>query len=250
MVPSSSRAGSASASGSRAPAGGRTRTLTAVALVLLIATGIAGETARAASSDATATHAYVEADYRLMKAAVRKIPEAEAAIQGVLRNVRSECPKAAAGSPQNPMSTQLSNEVIGAMVLAVVRRGLNLAKSFVGATEGLHWSSRALTREVQAYVGHVRVLSKLPPPDLCADIRAWAASGFQKLPATTESFDQVFMPNWVAAGNLPGGLSRFEQGSTGSLAQRASALEGTFTEFETRQVVVWGDIMNALELWP
>jgi hypothetical protein len=236
--------------GSHASALGLAGTLAAALMAFLLAAGIAVEVAQAASSDATATRAYVEADYRLMNAAVRKIPDAEAAIQGVLRDVRNECPKAAGGSPQNPMSTQLSNEVIGAMVLAVVKRGLSLAKSFVGATQALHWSSRALTREVQEYVGHVRVLSKLAPPDLCADVRAWASSGFQRLAPATEAFDRVFMPNWVAAGNLPAGLSRFEPGPTGSLAQRASTLEGTFTEFETRQVVVWGDIMNALELWP
>ena len=228
----------------------RLRKLAALLLVVLVGGGIAVDAASAASSDVAATRAYVEADDRLMSAAVRKIPEAEAAIQGVLRDVRNRCPLAAAGSPQNPMSTQLSNEVIGAMVLAVVRRGLSLAKSFVGASQGLSWSSRGLTREVQAYVGHVRVLSKLAPPDLCADVRAWASSGFQKLAPATEGFDREFMPNWVAAGDLPAGLSRFEQGSTGSLARRASSLEATFTDFEARQVAVWGNIMNALELWP
>ena len=228
----------------------RPRRLAALVLVFLLAGALAVDAASAAPSDVASTRAYVEADYRLMNAAVRKIPEAEAAIQGVLHDVRSGCPSAAAGSPQNPMSTQLSNEVIGAMVLAVVKRGLSLATSFVGANQGLHWSSRRLTLEVQAYVGHVRVLSKLAAPDLCADVRAWASSGFQKLAPATEAFDRVFMPNWVAAGNLPAGLSRFEQGTTGSLARRASSLEGTFTEFEARQVAVWGKIMNALELWP
>jgi hypothetical protein len=254
MVPGLVFARSARLSGRRTVPGAlarkRLRRLAALLLVSLLTAGIAVDAASAAPSDVAATRAYVQADYRLMRSAVGKIPEAESAIQGVLRGVRANCPAAAAGSPQNPMSTQLSNEVIGAMVISVVIPGLPLAKPFVRATQGLRWSSAALTNQIQGYVSHVRTLTKLPPPDLCGDVRAWAAIGFQRLPPKTEAFDRVFMPAWVAAGDLPPGLVRFEQGTTRAQAQRASSLEGTFTEFEARQVAVWGNIMNALELWP
>jgi hypothetical protein len=221
----------------------------AVAALLLSGLGIAAS-ASAQGGDVAATSAYVQADYRLMRSAVTRIPQGEAALQGVLRTVRSECPAAAAGSPQNPMSTQLSDEVIGAMVIAVVDRGLSLAKQFVRSSEHLRWSSGALTGEVQEYVGHVRTLSTMAAPSLCADVRAWANSGFQRLTASTEAFDRRFMPAWVAAGFLPAGLSRFEQPGTRALARQASSLEGVFGEFEAGAVETWGKIMDALELWP
>ena len=224
----------------------------AAALLLGVACGLAPAVpaAQAAAGDITATRAYVEADYRLMRSAVSRIPTAERALQGVLAGVRRDCPRAAAGSPQNALSTQLSNEVIGAMVTAVVDQGLPLARQYIRSAERLRWSNGRLTSEVQGYVGKVRVLTALAPPALCADVRAWAASGFQSLTASTEGFDRRFMPAWVAAGELPQALSRYEQGGTRALARRAAALESTFGDFEARAVETWGRIMNALELWP
>jgi hypothetical protein len=144
----------------------------------------------------------------------------------------------------------MSNEVIGAMVIAVVDPGLPVARRFVKAAQGLHWSNSALTATVQAYVSHVRTLTELAAPDLCADVRTWSASGFKTLPASTESFVRRFMPAWVAAGELPGALMRYEPASTRALAARAVALEAKFSAFEAREVYTWGHIMDALELWP
>jgi len=206
--------------------------------------------ARASTRDLATTEAYVEADFKLMRGAVDRIPIAEAALRNVLGGVRSGCPGAAAGSPQDPMSTQLSNEVIGALVLAVVDRGLPLARAFVRSTAGLRWSDARLTSEVQHYVADVRTLSALATPALCEDVRAWAASGFQTLTARTEAFDARFMPAWVAAGDLPAALSRFENQATRAMARRAASLEAEFGDFEARAVETWGKTMNALELWP
>ena len=230
----------------------RAGALAALALCLILAacTAFAPAPAGAASGDEAATSAYVEADLRLMHSAVNRTPESEAAINGVLRGVRADCPRAAAASPQNAQSTQLSNEVIGAMVMSVVAPGLPLAKPFVRATEHLRWSSGSLTREIGAYVGHLRTLTQLAPPHLCSDIRSWAASGFQALPASTVSFDRRFLPAWVAAGYLPRALARFENGSTRALARRVASYENAFVEFEAREIEQWGHIMSALELWP
>lgn len=224
--------------------------LLALAVWAFAGAGPRAPRALAASSDLATTRSYVEADYRLIHSAVGEIPKGEAVLRDVLRRVRADCPGAAGGSPQDAMSTQLSNEVIGTMVLAVVDAGAPVAKRFIRAAEGLRWSSGALTRRVEAYVAHVRTLTALPAPDLCSDVRAWAASGFQRLPTSTEDFNRRFMPAWVAAGELPSALSRYEQGSTRALAKRASALESTFSEFEARAVETWGTIMEALELWP
>jgi len=225
----------------------RTSTL---GLVAVLSLAFGAGSAHAAGGDVAATRAWVQADYRLVQYAAGKIPVGEAALQGVLRGVRRECPLAAAGSPQDAESTQLSNEVIGAMVIAVVQKGLPGARQFVRSAGALRWSNSGLTRQLHGYVEHVRTLTSLAAPTLCADVRAWAASGFRTLPASTETFDSRFWPAWVAIGELPAALTRYEQGETRSLVRRAEGYEGQIFEVEAHAVETWGEIMNALELHP
>jgi hypothetical protein len=63
-------------------------------------------------------------------------------------------------------------------------------------------------------------------------------------------FDAVFMPNWVAAGDLPADLARFETAAERPLLTRTEHMESELTELEAREVETWGQIMNTLELWP
>jgi hypothetical protein len=107
-----------------------------------------------------------------------------------------------------------------------------------------------VTRAVSRYGGSLSKLYGLSVPDLCADVRAWAASGYKSLPASTVSFDKVFYPNWVALGLLPSGLARFESGSDRQLARRASRFEYLLTNAEAEAVETWGEIMTTLNLWP
>ncbi len=43
----------------------------------------------------------------------------------------------------------------------------------------------------------------LSAPNVCAEVKAWAADGFHTLPASTVAFVAKFMPAWVALGYLP-----------------------------------------------
>jgi hypothetical protein len=70
------------------------------------------------------------------------------------------------------------------------------------------------------------------------------------VPAATVAFDQRFMPAWVALGEQPGALGRFESGEGRALARRSGQLELELSDFEAREVEVWGHIMNALALSP
>jgi hypothetical protein len=223
-----------------------TPTLTAT----LVALAIFPAAATAAGSDAAATQSYIQANYRMVQYAGSRIPIGEAAIRRVLAQVRRECPAAAANSPQNPESTQLSNEVIGLMVTSAIHDALPTIREFVRAASRLHWTSRSLTGAVQAYVGKLRTMASLAPPPVCADVRSWAASGFRTLPADTVSFDARFMPNWVALGELPGGLRQFAGGPQRALLRRSEQRETELTDFEARAVETWGRIMNSLELSP
>jgi hypothetical protein len=223
-------------------------TIAAIAGVALLA--ILPASAPAASVDAASTHTFVRAYYTLVRAARAHLRAAEAVPRALLAEVRRECPHAAAGSPQNRDSTQLSNEVIGAMVLTAYHLDLQAVNSFVAVAGHLRWSDPRLTRTVHNNVADLRVLAKLAPPHLCADVEAWVASGFRTLPATTVAFDRVFMPAWVGIPRPPAGLGAFTDAHQRSLIKRSDALTVQLTEGEARAVKTWGHIVDELGVQP
>src|ERR1035437_9042014 len=188
----------------------------AILLMTMLAALASTPAGAAAQSDAAATQAYVRADLNLAQTAGTHLSIGAAAIQGVLHAARTTCPLAAGSSPQNPESTELSNEVIGAMVTAAIHHDL----------------------------------ASLRQPPLCADVRAWAASGFHMVPAGAVAFQHRFMAVWVGIGELPAALSRYESSEDRSLAQRAAPFESKIVEFEAEAAETWREIMNALELNP
>lgn len=151
---------------------------------------------------------------------------------------------------QDPQSTELSNELIGALVTAVVHTDLPVGRAYVREVAPLRWSDRRLTAQIQIYAEHVRTLVGLAEPHVCADVRAWAASGFQTLPATTVAFAPKFMAAWVALGELPGALAASTTPAERGLVAKIERMEATFTDLEAREVSTWGAAMTALELWP
>jgi hypothetical protein len=221
-------------------------------VVLAAVTGLAAAptVALADSADVAATQAYLQADYALVRVAGAHLAISEAVPLTLLSQVRRECPRAAAESPQDPESTQLSDEVIGAMVIGAGRPDRPAVKTFIRTVAGLSWSNRRLTRAVRAYVGDLKTLASLSAPNLCGDVKAWAASEFHALPTSTVAFVSKFMPAWVALGYMPAQLTRYESSGVKALASRAGQLEQQLTEGEARAVPHWGDIMNALVLNP
>jgi hypothetical protein len=213
-----------------------------------LAIGPAG--ALGASGDVAATQAYAQAGYAALRVAVSHLKTSEAGPLHVLAKVQSECRNLGAQSPQNSESTQMSDEVIGAMVVSAIAPDLQAIRTFARAVAGLRWSSGGLTRSIHAYASKWNTLSSLPEPNLCADVRAWGADGYRALPASTVSFVAKFMPAWVGAGFLPAQLNRYESSATRALARRCNGLEEQITELEAREVAHYNDIMNALAIWP
>ncbi len=201
-------------------------------------------------ADVATTQAYLQANYALVSYFASHIPAARAELSSVLAGVRRECPSAAAGSPENVDSEQLSNEVIGTMVTTVVQRNLAPIRTAIRATAHLRWSNRALTGDIQSYAAKGKALTSLAVPHLCADVKAWAAGDFETLPAPTASFAPRFMSVWVAPGYLPAALSAYETAEDRTLAHRTAQLEEQWSEFEAFEVETWGKVMDVLELWP
>jgi hypothetical protein len=224
----------------------------AVLPLLAVAAGLASAppAAVAASGNAAATQSYLQANYALVRAARAHLAAAEAGPLHVLAKVQQECPLAGAGSPQNLESTQMSDEVIGAMVISAAQPDLQAIKTFTRAVAGRSWSNHAVTSAVRAYVENLKTLLSLSLPNLCGEVKAWAADGFRALPASTVAFVAKFMPAWVALGYLPPKLTAEESAGQRSLAHRCEPLESLITEAEARAVAHYGAIMNALEIHP
>jgi hypothetical protein len=224
--------------------------LTCALAALVACLALAPASALASQADVATTSAYLQANYAFVQSASARIGQFESKLRSLQHQIGQECPAAAANSPENTDSEQLSNEVIGTMVLTASRVDVAAAHVFVRAVRGLRWSSAALTRTIRGYASQVSRFAALAVPKLCSDIRSWTASAFQSLPASTIPFDQAFLSSWVAPGDLPSGLASYETGAERPLLARTAHLENEVTELEAREVSTWGNIMNELNLLP
>ena len=180
------------------------------------------------------------ANYALVAAGHANIARTEAGVDAIAGQIRSECPQAALGSPQDEQSTALSNELIGKMVLTGGKPDRSAVATYLRTVARLRWSSGAVNRAIGGYVKMLRTLYALKPPDVCTDIRSWSASGFNQFPAATGPFVRAFIPDWVSLGVLPGGLTAFETPELKAIARRSGRYESDLMEMEARLVETWG----------
>jgi len=226
--------------------------LAAIAALALAASVSGPAAALGASSNAAATETYLRANLKLVQVARSHLAASEQApVSEVLARVRRECPKSGANSPQDANSTHMSYEVIGAIVIAAYKFDVPAALAYAHTVASLHWSNGALTKKVHEHAAKLRTVARLAPPNLCADVRAWGAGGYQALPATTVQFDAQFEPAWVAIGLDPEGLRSYESPSAKALAHRNDQIEEQLFDGEARVTETsYETIMDALELWP
>jgi hypothetical protein len=207
--------------------------------------------ALAGQGDIAATRAYIQADYTLVHNAKVNLATSEAALQRLRHKIAAECPKAAAGSPQDTDSEQLSNELVGAMTVAAIRPDVRAIAAFTNTVRNLHWSNATLTRKVHSYAAKLHTLSTLAAPDVCADVKAWAAGGYRVLPPSTVRFDSGYYKVEVAVGEVPARLlAPSEQSDERPTLAHAQRIEGQLSEVEANAVYTWGHIMESLALNP
>lgn len=221
------------------------------ALVVALALAATPAPALAGTANVAATRAYIQADYTLVRTARVNLATSEAALQRLRRRIAADCPKAAAGSPQDSDSEQLSNELVGAMTVAAIGPDVRAVAAFANTVSRLRWSNATLTRTVHSYAAKLHTLSVLPAPDVCADVKAWAASRYRTLPASAVSFDSHYYKVEVAVGEVPARLlassERLDERAT---LAHAEQIEGQLSEAEANAVYTWGHIMESLALNP
>jgi hypothetical protein len=223
------------------------------ASILLAVLGLASVTpaAFANSGDVAATGAYIRAGYTTLRIATADLATTRTALVGLTRQITGQCPRAAAGSPQNHDSEQLSNEVVGALTVTAYRTDAGAIATFARAVRGLRWSNRTLTRAVATSATRLRGNSTLAAPDVCGDVEAWVASGFQTLPASAVQFNRRYSAVDIEAEEVPLRLfAPYERGDDASLLRHIERFEASIAEFEASAVKYYAQIMNTLELQP
>jgi hypothetical protein len=213
--------------------------------------GVAPGSALASSSDVATTRVLSRATDALVRAANPEVPRGLASAKRYAGQIASQCPAAAAGSPQNHEAEQLDDEVIGAMTTVGYRVAARPVATFARAVRGLHWSNHRLTRAVKTFTTKLAGLTKLATPDVCADIRAWAASGYQTVPASTVAFDKHYYATSPDAEEVPliiDLVMPYAVPADVPVLHRVERLETRLGEAEAQAVEAYSRLIISLEL--
>jgi hypothetical protein len=166
----------------------------AAALIAVVALVIPA-TAQASSGDASATGAYLQAYLGQTRAEVSGLSAGLAAMEVLRGQLQQECPGVLAQQPtpargEKPSESaiEISDEVQESLFGVAERTESSVHRRFARSVGHLKWSDRGLTRLVHAYATGEVEQAEVPTPDLCSDIRAWVASGFQTVSASTAAY--------------------------------------------------------------
>lgn len=214
----------------------RTRVLAALATLPVLTAALTAGAAQAKPSDLVPTRVYIQADYALSRSAKAHQSIAEASIRAFARRLGRECPKVATGAPQDTEAEQLYEEIVSAATGMVYHSDSAAIARFADTVEGLRWSSAKLTRTVHGYAARLRALAALSMPNVCADTRAWVASRYTVLPASTTATVQQLRAGETGPTEVPLGLlAPYEQPAEARTIAATRRLEEGLQEVEATQ---------------
>ncbi len=160
-------------------------------------------------ADREATDAYLRASVTLDESLLASAPNSASAVDSLTARLTHECPGALAHAPQG-LSSQpprkqnarergerdreqsqlfaLREELETSVLAAELGPDRAALAAYRSAVAGLVWSDPKITRSVLADASALAEESSFSVGNVCADARAWAASGYRTLtPATQES---------------------------------------------------------------
>jgi hypothetical protein len=170
------------------------RAATAIAAISM-ALSVSPAFAQVSSGDASATGAYLHAYLGQVRAEVSGLPAGLAAMEALRGRLQLECPGVLAQQPtpspgEKPSESaiEISDEVQGSLFGVAERTESSVRRRFAQSVARLRWSDRGLARLVHAYVTGEIERAEIPTPDICSDMRAWVASGFQTVSSATAAY--------------------------------------------------------------
>lgn len=199
--------------------------------------------------DVAATRAYIDADYQLARVGRAKLSASLAAIKALVQRTVAECPLAGEGAYVNHAANQVSEEVLGTVEVAAYQPEVAAIRAAARALKHLRWSNGKLTRRVAVFVGKLENLAAIAPANICADVKAYAATAFTAAPQATVHFIQLFHAAELESEEVPWRLLAPYEGPRQAKQVRAiKRMEATVAEAETHAVAQWMAIMRGLDL--
>lgn len=148
---------------------------------------------RVRASDATATHAYLEARIRLQRAAVLARPAKLDAVKALAAQVEAECPGVPTGAPPhvkgekaNVSEGEITDELLTVTLGTAEHVEHSADARFVRTVRRLHWSDPKLARLLRSLAVEKAEQSAIPLPNLCSGMQFWVASGYTAVSVSTK----------------------------------------------------------------
>ncbi len=226
--------------------------LAVLAAISALALALTAGAASAAPHDVKETSTFVKANYTLGRTARSRVKLAEDSITAYVKGIAAQCPNAALGSPGNSKAEQLSNEVVVILNVLVYHANAAAIAKLAQAVKPLHWSNPKVTSTVRRYVGRLEAFATMPVPDLCADVKAWAATAFKTVPADTVEVDKRYNVIEEAPAHISKTLlAPYLTGTVAHTFKLTQRLEGQLLELENNEgAVYWAQILEALSMNP
>jgi hypothetical protein len=236
-----------------------------VVLFLLVLAAPVPASAAASRENAMATHAYLVATNKFEEAEVAGLSQETAAREAVAAGIAGECPGILSNAPareevfgfgltapasraalspraegeRSRQSRQLGDLKLElSLVLAGSRTqaGREAALALIHALTPLKWSNRRITLFLHLTVEDVQEELDIPAPPVCADMKAWVASGYKALSSASKevqgrsetllkrSFELLALVIQGATQPFPKNLAPYENAADRALARHSEAL--------------------------
>lgn len=167
------------------------RRLIAMSLAIAaVCVGAPGAAPAASSHDIAAARTVLTSGYETLQAVLRSWPKVEVSLRNLNHRFARECPGIGAGSPQTEAEKRLSYEVAGAQWATAYHADAAIVRRFIHKVTGVTSSDPRLNRRVFKFLGGLDEMLALQVPDICSDVRAWTASGYERIPTSTLQFDR------------------------------------------------------------
>jgi hypothetical protein len=205
----------------------------------------------ASQGDIAATHAVIQAGYVVAKAGVSSIAAVQARIEALNASLAERCPRAGAGSGEDEATQPMAHEITSDLWAIAYGYNARPIATFVAKVKHLRWSNPRITRAVEHEAQSLHEMATLRQPDLCADVRAWAASGFTVIPPRVVALDERAERIQIEELPLRGLLAPYERGSDKTLVAR---IEAYVTKIEEEEFSLgqadWYQILETLGMNP
>jgi hypothetical protein len=172
----------------------------------------AGTRVSVTPQDRTATRALLEAEYTYEQAVVANALASKAAVEELASSLGEQCPAVLAGAPHETLITSLESparprsprqvgesrrerrqrddleiELALAVGRSLIAPDQQAALVYAHTIGLLRWSDDALTELERADAAELEWQLQIAPPDVCADMKTWVASGYRTLSTATKT---------------------------------------------------------------